>query len=222
MDHKEIFAQVVEKPFSIRSGANLSIEIEGITTKFTSTLIGYTENEYLVIKMPKYGNMSLIRAKLLKGNRIVVRFIEEGTIYGFEAEILGAMNDPVKLIIVSYPKIVSQYELRGKKRYECIIPGMLHQEGNQYAAVMTDVSEQGCSITIKVRDIRSMPALSIGDQVTFHFMIPGSENKLFLSGEVKNLNQGHARTILGIIFLNVTEDLKAVLDRYIIFMGDVT
>ena len=221
MDNKEIFGKVTENPLSISCGASLSIEIETIAIKFSSTLLGDTANEYLIIKMPKYGNMTLIRSKLLKGNRIIVRFIEEGSVYGFEAEILGTMNDPAKLIIISYPKIVSQYELREKKRYECIIPGMLHKEDSKYPAVMTDVSEQGCRMTLKARDSHSLFILKIGDPVTFHFIIPGSEGKLLLSGEVKNLQQDNARTILGIKYLDITEDLKKTLNNYIIFMGDV-
>lgn len=223
MDTKETFGNVIETPFpiSLPCGASLSIEIGGITTKFSSKLIGYAVHEYLIIKTPIFGNVGLLTAKLFTGNKIIVRFVADGTVYGFEAEILGMMSAPVKLLVSSYPKVVHQYELRGEKRYECIIPGTLHKEDDKYPAAMTDVSQQGCGITVKARDSHAMPIFKIGDQVAFHFVVPGSEEKLFLSGELKNLNQDKTRTILGVTFLDITDGLKNTLNNYIMLMGDI-
>ena len=211
-----------ERPSFFSCGTTLSLEFEHIPKKLSSMLLGYSVDDYLILKIPASWNAALVKPHLYKGNRIIVRFIEDGVVYGFGTEILGIMLEGAKLIITSYPKTVSKYELREKKRYGCIIPGKLHRDEDEdnYPAVMIDVSEKGCCISIKSQVDRPLPEYKIDDKVTFHFMLPGSEGKLLLSGEVKNIQQDHTKISLGIKYHEVTEDLQNILHNYIVFMGE--
>jgi c-di-GMP-binding flagellar brake protein YcgR len=218
-DSNEFAENAVAQSFSISCGTQVIFELENISLRFNSVVVGCSINEYVLIKIPRSVSMSLIMPKLAKGNRIVVRFLDDGRVYGFEANILGVMTSPVRFIIISYPKIVSQHELRRKQRYHCIIPGKIEKGSDQIPAIMVDISNEGCGITIKAHASPVRPEFKIDEAVTFHFVLPGSEKNLLLSGNIKNLNQDNMETSLGIKFTDVAEELKNTINGYISFMS---
>lgn len=218
----KIFDVGTGTPSFLSCGTTLSLEFDHIPKKLSSTLLGYSTDDYLIIKIPASWNVAMVKPHLYKGNRIIVRFIEGGVVYGFETDILGIMLDGAKLIITGYPRTVSKYELREKKRYGCIIPGKLYKDDveDHYPAVMIDVSEKGCCINIKSQVDHPLPEFKIDERVSFHFILPGSEGKLLLTGEVKNLQQDNTKLSLGIKYDEVTSELRDILHNYIVFMGE--
>jgi len=219
MDDNKIFETTVEKSFTISCGTNLTAEITNIAIKFNSTVVGYSENEYLFIKMPSSANISLIKTKLYMGSRIIVRFIEDGVVYGFETDVWGTIIDPVKIIIIKYPKIISRYELREKQRYLCMLPGKLQKGQDIYPAIMTDVTENGCGIKIKARVSHLPIEFKVNDRITFNLVLPGSEGELSLSGHVRNLRHDKQEVFLGIKFIGFTLDMKNKINKYISFLS---
>lgn len=219
MDDNKIFETTVEKSFTISCGTNLIVEINNIAIKFNSTVVGYSENEYLFIKMPSSANISLIKTKLYLGSRIIVRFIEDGVVYGFETDVWGTIIDPVKIIIIKYPNIISRYELREKKRYLCMLPGKLQKGQDIYPAIMIDVTENGCGIKIKARVSHLPLEFKVNDRITLNVVLPGSERELSLPGNVRNLRHDNQEIFFGIRFIDVTMDMKNKINKYISFLS---
>jgi c-di-GMP-binding flagellar brake protein YcgR len=210
-----------KKTFSIFNGTRLSIEIEGIFFKLNSFVVGFVINEYLVISMPKFDNLSLLKTKLFKGNKVVVRYLEEGTVFGFESEIMGYLIEPKKLILISYPKLVARHDLRNNKRYDCYILGELSlSDGTKYSAMIMDLSEKGFRVAVKAADNLSMPKINISDQIVFHFRLSESSEILNITGEVKNMQNDGKRIIVGIMSTDVGDEFKKITNSYIAFLDD--
>jgi c-di-GMP-binding flagellar brake protein YcgR len=221
MDTDSIENMLRKKTFSISNGTPLSIEIEGVVYKLKSVVIGNVINEYLIIGMPNVSNLNLLKTKLLKGNAVVVRYLEGGTVFGFESKILGSVIEPKKLIFISYPELVTTHDLRDKKRYDCYILGELSlSDGTKYSAMIMDLSEKGFRVAIKAADNLNLPALNIGDQLVFHFRLSASNEILNISGEVKNVQHDRYRVIIGVMSTDGGDEFKKVTDSYITFLDD--
>ena len=102
------------KEFFLNVGTPLQVEIEGITVRLNSICVGWLRDHYLIIKQPSTGFGS-IASKLFNGNKITVRFINNGDIFAFQSEIMESSNSP-RLIFVTYPKLVVRHSLRGSRR----------------------------------------------------------------------------------------------------------
>jgi hypothetical protein len=221
MDTDSIENMLRKRTFSISNGTPLSIEIQGIVFKLKSVVIGNVINEYLIIGMPNVSNLNTIKTKLLKGNTVVVRYLEGGTIFGFESKILGWVIEPKKLILIGYPELVTTHDLRDNKRFECYILGELSlSDGTKYSAMIMDLSEKGFRVAIKASDNLNLPVITVGDQVLFHFSLSANNGVSNLSGEVKNIQHDRYRVIIGVMSVEASDEFKKVTNRYIAFLDD--
>ncbi len=113
------------KRISIELGTQLEIEIEGVPTRFKSSLVGIEHDEYLIIKEPEAALYEILRNKLFRGNQIVVRYLCKGTLFGFRSQLVQATSTPIRLLFVEYPKTIEVYDLRSHERIDCFFPAKI-------------------------------------------------------------------------------------------------
>jgi c-di-GMP-binding flagellar brake protein YcgR len=211
----EILDKIIENVIVIPIGTFLKIEIEGISFRMNSEIVGYEKSDYLIIKMPKASNMNYLKTKFYRGNKITIRYLDHGTVYRFETEIIGVVNDPAHLILTRYPKIVSEYDLRDKKRYECFIPAEAKMGQEKYMGMIVDISENGCLLMLKSADNDKLPEANIGDKLDFTILIPGDDVGHQLTMEAKNIKKDSQVCFLGGNFIEINEELKKTMTQYI-------
>ncbi|MBN1548003.1 MAG: flagellar brake protein [Syntrophaceae bacterium] len=213
--NNEIIDSIVENTVIIPVGTFLKIDIEGISYRLNSEIVGYEKSEYLIIKMPKSSNINYLKTKFYRGNKIIIRYLDRGTVYRFETEIIGIMYDPARLILTKYPKIVSEYDLRDKRRYECFIPAQAKLDQDTYLGMIVDISENGCLLMLKASENDKLPASNIGDQFEFTIVIPGTDVGQKLSMEIRNIKRDSNVCFLGGNFIQINEELKKTMADYI-------
>ncbi len=114
-----------EKRISIELGTQLEIEIEGVPTRFKSSLVGIEPDEYLIIKAPEAALPDSIKNKLFRGNQIVVRYLCKGTLFGIQSQLVQVTSTPIRLLFVEYPKTIENYDLRSHERIDCFFPAKI-------------------------------------------------------------------------------------------------
>ena len=201
-----------EELLLITVGTQLQIEIEGVSLRFKSTLIGMVFNKCLIMDAP-FANT--IKTKLFQGNKIVVRFMYEGTVFGFESELMQAISDPIKAIFVSYPKIIARHELRSQKRIESFLPSELMIKNKMHRGVILDISEKGCRCLIKASEGEKLPSITLDEQIVVKFQLPGVEDKMAISGIVKNLQRDDKELHLGIKFDKIPHLVQTKINQYV-------
>ena len=82
VDHLDIGKRILLEP-----GTQLQIEIEGVTSRFKSTLVGMEPDEYLIVKTPKAALSGSIKNRLFRGNQIVIRYLHKGTVFWIPIQI---------------------------------------------------------------------------------------------------------------------------------------
>ena len=166
-------------------GTPLQIEIGDVSLKMSSLSVGCVPEKCLIIKYPATGGFGPVSSKLFKGNRITVRYISNGSAFGFQSELLGVSSDPVRLLFLGYPKLIARHPLRASKRVGCFLPADLVIDcfENKDAVpecfqggIVEDISESGCNYCM-IKDFPDMPfpTIELGDAVTLSLRLPGTE-----------------------------------------------
>ncbi len=107
------------RPFFFPIGIPLHVETEGVSIRTKSTSIGYFSDKYLVIKYPI---ASVSTATMLKeGSRITVRYLDKGTVFAFQSDVIGIVSKP-DVLFISYPQRIEQHSLRSAGRVDCHLP----------------------------------------------------------------------------------------------------
>ena len=135
------------KRIFIELGTEFQIEIEGITFRLKSTLVGMELGQYLIIKTPSFpSEVGNIKQKLFPGIEIVVRYLHKGTVFGFRTQLIEAFFTPRRLLFLEYPKVIEHYDLRSNRRVECIIPAKIILKEKETEGTILDINEKGCRI----------------------------------------------------------------------------
>ena len=181
-------------------GTTLKVQIEGTKSRMTSELIGVETGEYLVIKMPSVQFMGSLSSLLYRGNSIIIRYMQKGTIFGFKSHISHVITNPAKLIFIEYPKRIESHDLRGHKRLDCYLPANVRIMNSTIAGTITDVSKEGCHFIIEKAKVENSLILQIGNEIGVSFQLPGVAEKLTVAGKQKNIKKDRDSVNIGIEF----------------------
>ena len=185
-------------------GTPLHINIQGLEMKIKTKLIGMEAWEYLIIKAPV--GYTGIRKKMVEGNKVVVRYIQEGNIYGFEAYILAIIDKPTSLLVIDYPRNVEEKSIRKAERKDCYIPCTLVIEDEESEGALVDISTGGCRCIAPNHYSKDLAGPSNGSNVKISFDSPAEDWQIALEGLIVNTSEYHAAARLGVKFTEETEE----------------
>lgn len=127
--------------------------------RLTCSFVGMSKDEFVLLKVPMTAG---IRDRLSEGAFLQFRFLKDGKIVSFGADILQFQAAPVSLAFTSYPTEFSEYNLRNEGRVECRLPTEIALDGTTYPGYIVDISPGGCKfvfgggVTLKVEDQSSV------------------------------------------------------------------
>jgi c-di-GMP-binding flagellar brake protein YcgR len=202
-----------ELRINVEMGTQVLIQVEGMQERFKSTLIGMDPGSYLIVKFPQLFGLV---GKLTTGSSVIVRYISEGSIYGFESEVLETALKPGRLIFLRYPKIVEKHCLRKFKRLSCSIPAaaQLSDKGT-YEGLILDISRGGCKFSIHTPEGTAVDEAELDMTINLTFQLPGGIDKYSLSGKIRSLSKDKNQTSLGVEFDPTNTDLLDKIDQYV-------
>lgn len=215
-DEKQILQQEiidVGKSFVLPVGSSLQIGLDGVTMTLNSMSAGFIPERYIIIVHPHKENLGPITNKLFKGNNITVRYLNSGNIFAFRSTIIGAINDPFKLVFIEYPTKLVRHSLRKDRRVQCYLPAEL-LNGNKmdeninsempYSGIISDLNISGCSFDmIVVPGLKMLPYVRVDGAIALRMQMPGIENKLELFGVIKRMTRDSKKINIGILFQEV-------------------
>ena len=92
------------KGIYIDIGTKLYLDIDGVSFSVTSIFVGMLKDEFLIITLPRrYKN---IQNKLFRGNKMVVKYLFDGSVSAFQTSVIEMITNPIKALAVEYPKVV--------------------------------------------------------------------------------------------------------------------
>ena len=193
-------------------GDELIIQIEETNIRFKSNLVGVERDAYLIVKTP---SISGIGNKITAGDTVIVRYLSEGSVFGFESTIEGSIVRPARLVFIKYPKFVECKSIRRFKRISCNIPSTGEINGAEFKGMIVDISKGGCRFSCQLHRRNDASSIKIDDDVDLSLKVMDSSENLYVMGTIRNLIQDSAHLNMGIQFNLEDEDNMHKLDKFI-------
>jgi len=176
--------------------------------KYQVALRGWMEDEYLIVDYPQFQG-DVVKIAPLTGCSL--SFTSDGTYFDFKTLVLYAVAQPVRLMVLEYPKSFSSYNLRKNNRHKANFPFSFSVEGGAsevaFKGTIRDLSLSGALITHSQRltkgdDIRLKANLAFGELSSVKAKVrnvrknPGSKSEPFVTGlEFFKLSAGDSKIL---------------------------
>lgn len=173
-------------------------------------IIGLSEFHYLIMEIPLVIGY---RARYAPGSTVVVKFVKDGTVYGFYSEVLQIQYDPAPLMYLKYPVEVESFEFRENRRFVGKIPARMYNEAAHYSCLINDISTGGCSLIVHHSSLKSEFDLVPGDQVRVIMNLYGL-GELELACHVRGVSELDGHLCYGVQFVDSGEHYEKII-RYL-------
>ena len=194
---------------SLRIGSVLHIQLSVKAERITTKLIGMDAGAYLILQ-PQ--NPAKLIDQVFKGKEVVVRYLSDGAVFGFESKVIDFMLQPARLLFLTYPSKVQSCEIREHKRYDCLYDAQLVLAGAPRRGVVANISMGGCQFVTEDLDEEQTAHIKVEDGVTLSFQPPAGVPVESLAGEVRNVKRSNgSRSEIGIRFINLQGDKRNAL-----------
>ena len=206
----------MDKRLTIDLGTLLVLEFDETNRRLKSELIGMDPGNFLLIRMPANFQERNLSRMYPKGTTLIVRYVYEGSVFGFQSYIVSYMLQPSRLIFLSYPEEVEGHNLRSARRINCFLPATLKSVNHDVHGFIIDLSNTGCRFRLKAEDMEDSDELhQLHLPVILKTPIPGVAQELDFTGEVRNVKVDSEVNIMGIQFVNLDPESQEYLNHYL-------
>jgi c-di-GMP-binding flagellar brake protein YcgR len=189
----------------------LPISIETYYKYYLNThLIGWERDLYLITGIVQSAGKT---GQLKVNDRCKMRFLKDGTAYGFETKILAINFNPFPVMYSKFPKVMEQSIVRKFDRIKANIPArFLDMDGNFIAAAtITDISAGGCGLEIPVREGKELAC-----ENTYKIIYRAMESDIQLCCAIRKMRTVKNTLMLGIEFIDISraegDKIKSFMD----------
>ena len=136
------------------AGTPVNIDIStptGELGRFRTTFIGYLPQQFILIQSPESTKLGKHEQYIVKNVPITVRGLVEGheaSVIAFQTTLKQTLSTPTKILVLNFPETMVIHNLRSTKRVLTELACTVSTNGQEYEAVMTDVSLSGCHINL--------------------------------------------------------------------------
>ncbi|MCF6246987.1 MAG: flagellar brake protein [Desulfobacula sp.] len=198
-------------------GTKVYLEIEGVNFSVTSIFIGMLQDEFMIITLPK--RFKTVENKLFPSNKIVVKYLYDGSVFAFQTTVIELITNPIKAIALEYPKVVQKRELRVVKRNNVVIPGRIEAKKVELSIVIFDFSKNGCRFQYH-DDKTSMSPLREGDLLRLYSQFPGILDEVGAMACVRNVRREQGKLSVGVQFQDITQSFLTPLMHFLYSIED--
>ncbi|MBF0451993.1 MAG: flagellar brake protein [Candidatus Magnetomorum sp.] len=208
---------------NINIGNPMQIEFESVRYRLKSEFIGMLLNSFLIVKMPPSKSLPNASKIFSQGTKTVVRFVNQGTAYGFSTTVNRALYKPSKLLFLNYPKSVETYQLRNYERVLCLLPASLKfSSENVINGHVVDISKEGCQFSADNSVFYNKQELPAKDNpLTVSLQLPGFQNTITIACKVKNINAEKEQVKMGLKLVSMSDDAHERLYDFLESVGVV-
>jgi c-di-GMP-binding flagellar brake protein YcgR len=209
-------AEVRAESINVEWGMPLMIRIEGLSESIRSAVVGMERGVYLICDAPAVPGLW---AKLRDHNQIIVRYVHRGAVYGFRCTLLSLMNEPFRLMVVSYPDNIEVIKLRKQDRVPCLAAASLELNGMTFKGLARDITMEGCGIAFSNTSEDRLLELTPPIEAALAIQLLGSQVKAGV--EVVNIRKYHGKVIVGSLFKDPGSDALDDIRAYIATIADL-
>ncbi|MCP3876550.1 MAG: flagellar brake protein [Desulfobacteraceae bacterium] len=198
-------------------GTKVYMEIDDVNFSVTSIFIGLLRDEFMIVTLPK--RYKSVKNKLFPNNKMVVKYLYEGSVYAFQTSVIEMITDPIRALAIEYPKVVQKRELRVTKRNNVVIPGRAEAKNTEFSVVVFDLSKKGCRFKYR-DDKKNMTPLRDGDLIRLYCQFPGIPDEIGAMACVRNVRREKDQFSVGAEFQDITKGFLTPLMHFLFSIED--
>ncbi len=207
----------------ITLGVEILVEITNLKLRIKSLMVGMEHNRYIIVRVSPQDLIGNFRSDAVLESPMIIRYLYNGTVYGFKSNILNVVSQPAKLFFVSYPDKIEEVNVRNRARYECVLPASTMFGNDIVDMIITDISREGCQAIIKVPPARPDELhglIQVNKKISMRVQFPGSDNRHDLAGVIRNVGKDPEKITVGVLFQALAQEAREGLEKYISIMAD--
>ncbi len=186
-----------EPKFAVGLKVFLEMSLKNRTVRSTADTLGWQRPAFLMTSIPQVDNRIVIASP---GVEVTVRYLLDGTVYGFNTHMVHKQSDPFPMWVLEYPSVVETKTLRRSPRISLSVPVTV-ADGRQFRTV--DLSAHGALLAM------TGPA-ALGQKLTLSFQLPDGTPIEGLEAEIVRLQESREETLAGV---NFTDTAREQVDR---------
>ncbi|NQU41690.1 flagellar brake protein [bacterium] len=132
------------------------VERPSTRTRGMCRILGAQDPNYLILEMPQAQSQPLFTSH---NDKCIVRFMSEGSAYGFRGRVTRIFHEPFPMLIVEYPEDYEEITVRSSPRVECNIQVAMRLDAEADAlelrATVVDMSTGGIRLAVPIIDPRT-------------------------------------------------------------------
>lgn len=202
------------------AGTRVNVQRAGNDLRVSAEILGAVPGGYIILRDAHRENSPQVLRSLVPhpGDTLLVRFMHEGTVFGFRTMVTRFSAEPEYLLFVHYPRAVEQVSVRRYPRLACTMPCEVAIGGTPRRALLVDLSAQGCGIVAPLDETQPPPAVE--EPVTVTLCVPGETRTRSVTGQVKRLAKHRDTWRAGVAFETAETALFAGLEPYLKLAAD--
>jgi Tfp pilus assembly protein PilZ len=166
-----VFVELVQKKRRLRAQAKV---------------IGWSPKQALITTLPMDNRMLIIPT----GTELIVRYLLDGTVYGFVTRLLHKQQGPLGMWLLEYPEVVEVKNLRRSPRIPLYLKAHT-ADGEEWD--MLDISNFGAAMATEETQF-------LGDEVELSFSLPDGSEIANLKSKIMRVNYSDQESIIGVSF----------------------
>ncbi|MBI2399865.1 MAG: flagellar brake protein [Deltaproteobacteria bacterium] len=204
-------------PFHLAAGSEVLLEIEALKLRIKCLLVGFETGQYIIIRLSSKDLIGNFRSEQVKSGNLFVRYLYQGAVYGFKAEVLNVVSTPAKIFFLSYPAKIEEYIMRERDRFDCVLPAGTMLDNEIIDMVIIDISGEGCQCVIKTATGKNAlyNQMQVNKMLDIRVQFPGKEGTYRLPGRIRNLSKAQDRITLGVKFEGLAEAASERIKEFI-------
>lgn len=192
---------------------NLMVQIEAVEGYLKCQLVGVVQDRFVVITIPR-SNLRIDQSLFLE-KQIIVRYLNEGSLYGFQSQIIDTISKPIPLMFISYPKVVSRQEIRRHKRVDCFLPSSAELSGEASDGAIVNISRGGCLFVADKPSVNGLSKIDPGAKLGVSFTLSEKQASGAAKAVVRSNNEKSDMIFLGLEFEEIDPSMQMAIDTFV-------
>ncbi|KKD61069.1 hypothetical protein RN22_07890 [Grimontia sp. AD028] len=188
-------------------GARLNIELsdDPKKTQVTSRIVGYRKDQFLLIDCPN-GQDPIIERFFIPNNELIIRAITDSEfrdVIAFRSLVMGVIQKPIRLLIVSLPESIAHRQIRQEPRIDTNLTLRADADEGPFKAQLIDYSVSGCCLSASGDEHLFFEDETLKIQIEY-----GSDLRGVITGKVVTVNNDKEPPTAGIRFDESSSTLR--------------
>ncbi|MDR2077229.1 MAG: flagellar brake protein [Desulfovibrio sp.] len=177
-----------------------------------SEFLGMSHYEFILLRMPSVPGLL---ERLIPRTVMEIRFLLEGAVNTFSADLLSYSVRPALILYATYPDRLSIMKTRQHHRLVCALPVALTTAHGDAAGIVCDLSLGGCRICLELTGQSGLRNLAENDEIVLQIPLSAAEAPAGCTAAVRKVEITGSRLSLGLSFNDGQKEFSASVNDYL-------